>query len=123
MAGSTAGEYPRCRAVNPRLYGPSCHQSRQSRCDGIITCHAGAGGGRAWDDPEPRDDRAWHDAHAGQYKLGNGNEKYTAEAFVLNLEDESVYQNVQIGSGLLANPGFAWYGAPRTYGFRVGFRY
>ena len=50
-------------------------------------------------------------------------ERWTAEAFVLNLEDNAVYQNVLIGSAVLGNPGFAWYGPPRTYGFRVGFRY
>lgn len=50
-------------------------------------------------------------------------DRFVVEAFVLNLEDQSVYQNVQIGSAILGNPGFAWYGAPRTYGFRVGFSY
>lgn len=50
-------------------------------------------------------------------------ETWTAEAFLLNVEDNAVYQNVLIGSAILGNPGFAWYGPPRTYGFRVGFRY
>ena len=50
-------------------------------------------------------------------------ERWTAEAFVLNLEDAIVYQNVLVGPAVIGNPGFAWYGAPRTYGFRVGFRY
>lgn len=50
-------------------------------------------------------------------------ERWTAEAFVLNLEDEEVYQNVLVGPAAIGNPGFAWYGPPRTYGFRVGFRY
>ena len=31
-------------------------------------------------------------------------------------------ENVQIGSSVLANPGFAWYGPPRTWGFRIGLK-
>ena len=50
-------------------------------------------------------------------------ESWTAEAFVQNLEDEVVYQNVLTGTPILDSPQLAWYGAPRIYGFRVGFRY
>ena len=50
-------------------------------------------------------------------------ERWTAEAFVRNLEDEVVYQNVLVGTPLLGSPQQAWYGQPRVYGFRVGFRY
>ena len=50
-------------------------------------------------------------------------DRFWAEAAVQNLEDDAVYQNVVIGSGVLGNPGFAWYGPPRTYTFLVGFRY
>ena len=50
-------------------------------------------------------------------------EKWTVEAFVLNLENEIVYQNALIGPSIIGNPGLAWYGAPRTWGMRVGLRY
>ena len=50
-------------------------------------------------------------------------ENWTAEAFVQNLEDEVVYQNVLVGTPLLQSPQMAWYGHPRLYGFRIGFRY
>lgn len=50
-------------------------------------------------------------------------EKFWFEAGVQNLTDQLVYQNVLIGSALLGNPGFAWYGPPRTYTLTVGFRY
>ena len=50
-------------------------------------------------------------------------DRYTFEAFLQNIEDNAVYQNVQIGSAFLSNPGFAFYGPPRTYGFRLAFRY
>ena len=50
-------------------------------------------------------------------------ERVALEAFVQNLEDEVVYQNVLVGTPLLGSPQLAWYGAPRVYGFRVGVRY
>ena len=50
-------------------------------------------------------------------------ERWSAEAFVTNLEDELVYQNLLVGQPILDSPQYAWYGAPRQYGFRVGFRY
>ena len=48
---------------------------------------------------------------------------WTAEAFVQNLENEIVYQNLLVSTPLLDSPQFAWYGHPRVYGFRIGFRY
>ena len=50
-------------------------------------------------------------------------ETYTAEAFLQNLEDEVVYQNVLVGTPALDAPQMAWYGHPRIYGFRVGMRF
>lgn len=48
---------------------------------------------------------------------------WKVEAFVQNLEDTVVYQNLLVGTPLLDSPQMAWYGHPRIYGFRVGFRY
>ena len=50
-------------------------------------------------------------------------ERWAFEAFVRNLEDEVVYQNVLTGTALLDAPQMAWYGNPRVYGFRIGYRY
>lgn len=50
-------------------------------------------------------------------------ERWSAEAFVTNLQDKVVYQNLLVGQPILDSPQLAWYGAPRLYGFRVGFRY
>ena len=50
-------------------------------------------------------------------------ETYWFEAAVQNLENEVVYQNVVTGSGVLGNPGFAWYGPPRIYTFTLGIRF
>ena len=50
-------------------------------------------------------------------------ERWTAEAFVENIEDETVKQNILIGSQITGSPPLAWYNEPRFYGFRVGFRY
>ena len=33
------------------------------------------------------------------------------------------YQNILVSTPLLDSPQMAWYGHPRIYGFRVGFRY
>lgn len=51
------------------------------------------------------------------------NETYYVEAGAQNLTDNRVYQNVLIGASVLGNPGFAWYGAPRTYTFTLGMRF
>ena len=48
---------------------------------------------------------------------------WTAEAFVQNIEDEVVYQNLLVSTPILDSPQMAWYGHPRIYGFRVGFRF
>jgi len=50
-------------------------------------------------------------------------ETYTAEAFVQNLENDIVYQNLLVGTPILDSPQMAWYGHPRIYGFRVGMRF
>ena len=50
-------------------------------------------------------------------------ERYTVEAFVDNVEDEAIKQNILIGPDTLGRPPLAWYGEPRFYGVRVGFRY
>ena len=63
--------------------------------------------------------------HFTDFKLiwRSPSEGWTAEAFLQNLENEVVYQNVLTGTPLLSSPQLAWYGNPRVYGFRVGFRY
>ena len=50
-------------------------------------------------------------------------ENWSIEAFVNNLEDDNVYQNVLIGPATLESPQNAWYGAPRIWGIRVGYTY
>jgi iron complex outermembrane receptor protein len=49
--------------------------------------------------------------------------RWTAEVFVENIEDEATKDYILIGSRVFNSPPLAWYGAPRFYGFRVGFRY
>jgi iron complex outermembrane receptor protein len=50
-------------------------------------------------------------------------ERWEAELFVQNIEDEAAKQNILVGSRNLGSPPLAWYGPPRFYGFRVGFKY
>ena len=50
-------------------------------------------------------------------------ERWSAEVFVQNIEDEAPKQNILIGSRAFGSPPFAWYGPPRFYGFQVGFKY
>jgi iron complex outermembrane receptor protein len=48
---------------------------------------------------------------------------WTVEAFIDNVEDEAVRQNILIGPRGFGGPPFAWYNPPRFYGVQVGFRY
>ena len=50
-------------------------------------------------------------------------ENWSVEGFVQNLENDVVFQNVLVSTPLLDSPQQAWYGAPRVWGMRVGFRY
>ena len=50
-------------------------------------------------------------------------EVWTAEAYVENIENDDVYQNLVIGSSAIGSPPLAYFAPPRLYGFRVGFRY
>jgi iron complex outermembrane receptor protein len=50
-------------------------------------------------------------------------QRWSAEVFVENIEDDAIKDFILIGSRLFSAPPLAWYGAPRFYGFRVGFRY
>jgi iron complex outermembrane receptor protein len=50
-------------------------------------------------------------------------ERFTVEAFVDNVEDDAVVQNILVGSRTFGAPPLAWYGEPRFYGVRLGFRY
>lgn len=50
-------------------------------------------------------------------------EKWTVDAFVNNLEDSSIFQNVLIGPRTQNSPQNAYYGAPRIWGLRVGLTY
>jgi hypothetical protein len=49
--------------------------------------------------------------------------RWTAEVFVDNIEDEATKDYILIGSRLFGAPPLAWYGAPRFYGFSIGFKY
>ena len=53
----------------------------------------------------------------------DADEVWNAELFVSNLENDRIYQNVLVGPRALATPLYAWYGAPRIWGMRIGFRY
>lgn len=50
-------------------------------------------------------------------------ERYKVEAFVDNLEDDRVFQNLVVGPAVLGSPLLAWYGNPRVWGIRAGFTY
>jgi iron complex outermembrane receptor protein len=50
-------------------------------------------------------------------------ESWTLEAFVENLEDEDVFQNLVIGGAPVGSPAVGYYSSPRLYGFRVGYRF
>jgi iron complex outermembrane receptor protein len=50
-------------------------------------------------------------------------ERWSAEVFVQNIEDEAPKQNVFVGPRIAGAPPLAWYGPPRFYGVQVGFRY
>jgi iron complex outermembrane receptor protein len=49
--------------------------------------------------------------------------RWEAEVFVQNIEDEAPKQNILVGSRNFGSPPFAWYGPPRFYGMRIGFKY
>jgi iron complex outermembrane receptor protein len=50
-------------------------------------------------------------------------ERWSFEAYVENLEDDDVFQNLLIGSSAVGSPALAQYSGPRIYGFRIGLRY
>lgn len=52
-------------------------------------------------------------------------ERWVAQLALENLENEATLQNVFVGSASLGRPPprFAWYGAPRLLGFRLGFNF
>jgi iron complex outermembrane receptor protein len=50
-------------------------------------------------------------------------ERWNAEVFVQNIEDEAPKQNVFVGPRAFGAPPFTWYGPPRFYGVQVGFKY
>jgi iron complex outermembrane receptor protein len=49
--------------------------------------------------------------------------RWTAEAFVDNIENNATKDYILIGSRLFGAPPLAWYGQPRFWGFSVGFKY
>jgi outer membrane receptor protein involved in Fe transport len=49
--------------------------------------------------------------------------RWNAEVFVDNVENNAIKDYISIGSRLFGAPPLAWYGAPRFYGFSVGFKY
>jgi outer membrane receptor protein involved in Fe transport len=50
-------------------------------------------------------------------------ERWEVEAFVENIEDEAPKQNILVGARAFGSPPLAWYGPPRFYGVRAGFRF
>jgi iron complex outermembrane receptor protein len=50
-------------------------------------------------------------------------QSWHAEVFVTNIEDEAPIQNLFVGARSNGSPPVAWWGVPRMYGFRLGFRY
>jgi iron complex outermembrane receptor protein len=50
-------------------------------------------------------------------------ERWTGEVFVQNIEDEAPIHNILVGPRGFGSPPFVWYGPPRFYGVRVGFKY
>jgi len=48
---------------------------------------------------------------------------WEVEAFVNNVEDNAIKQNILIGPSTFGSIPLAWYGEPRFYGVRVGFKY
>ena len=50
-------------------------------------------------------------------------QRWDAEVFVTNIEDEAPKQNLFIGSRSNGSPPIVWWGPPRFYGVRVGFKY
>jgi iron complex outermembrane receptor protein len=50
-------------------------------------------------------------------------QRWEAEVFVTNIEDEAPIQNLFVGARSNGAPPIVWWGPPRFYGFRVGFKY
>jgi iron complex outermembrane receptor protein len=50
-------------------------------------------------------------------------QRWSAEVFVENIEDNAIKDYILIGSRAFQSPPLAWYSAPRFYGVRVGFKY
>jgi len=50
-------------------------------------------------------------------------QRWELEAFVNNLEDNAVKQNILISPATFGSIPLAWYGEPRFWGFRAGFKY
>jgi iron complex outermembrane receptor protein len=50
-------------------------------------------------------------------------DRWDAEVFVTNIEDEAPKQNLFIGARSNGAPPIVWWGPPRFYGVRVGFKY
>jgi iron complex outermembrane receptor protein len=65
------------------------------------------------------------DYHLTDVKLqwSSPEDRWNAEVFVQNIEDEAPKQNVFVGPRGFGAPPFAWYGPPRFYGVQVGLKY
>jgi iron complex outermembrane receptor protein len=65
------------------------------------------------------------DYHLTDVKLqwSSPEDRWNAEVFVQNIEDEAPKQNVFVGPRGFGAPAFAWYGPPRFYGVQVGLKY
>jgi outer membrane receptor protein involved in Fe transport len=50
-------------------------------------------------------------------------DRWSVEAFIENIEDETPKQNILIGPRQINSPPLVWYGPPRFYGVQVGFKY
>jgi outer membrane receptor protein involved in Fe transport len=65
------------------------------------------------------------DYHQTDAKLiwSSAEQHWDAEVFVTNIEDEAPKQNLFIGARSNGSPPIVWWGPPRFYGVRIGFRY
>ncbi len=95
----------------------------------------------AWGTLTPRVQYAWQDEtyfrifnrsfdlqddfHTTNLKLlyTSPEERWEAEVFVNNVEDDAIKQNILIGPRTFGSPPLAWYSEPRFYGVRLRYRY
>ena len=66
--------------------------------------------------------KAYHETNL-RLMWSSPEQMWDAEIFVNNVEDNAVKQNILIGPSTFGSIPLAWYGEPRFWGVRVGFKY